>query len=219
MLSLLDHFITSKGLWAVATVTLVLSILAALDELTPLAFGLGLATVAAIAAAGVVDVDHDANSGHEIQCPERMRLGNPARATVTVHHIDREAGQDPFDTISMDLKFDDQTFRVVALNSQQQSLRDLGETRWDFEITPLRTGERRIRFLGSATHSSSKMAGFDVISYDHEVAVHRNTSFVIAELWDSNWRWFLTTMAIPIYTWLAYSSGAIGDVLQRLGIE
>jgi len=112
-----------------------------------------------------------------------------------------------------------QDFSIRALSTQDQLVRPSTVARWDFDMTPLRAGLRRLRLLASMrVKVEGKDEVVDLPSYESEVRVRVAPVLAMRRFCVKNWQWIAGSVAIPLVVWAASDAGrsALKNVLGRL---
>ena len=115
------------------------------------------------------------------------------------------------------LTADPKDFLVQALSTQDQFVRQGSVTRWDFNVTALRSGVRRLRLLASMrVTAEGKDEVVDLPSYESEVRVGIAPVHAVIQFGAENWRWIAGTVAIPLVVWAVTGIGVGPAVLKTL---
>jgi hypothetical protein len=114
------------------------------------------------------------------------------------------------------LTADPRDFSVQALSTQDQFVRQGTVSRWDFDVTALRAGLRRLRVLASMrVRVEGKDEVVDLPSYESEVRVSVAPVRAVGQFCAENWKWIAGTVAIPLVVWAARGAG-LSDILTRV---
>lgn len=95
-------------------------------------------------------------------------------------------------------------FAISALSSEDQLVRDVGFTQWDFDVIPLRSGRRMLRLvvtLRLKRENSQELC--DLPALEREIVVRVAPVHAIAFFTRTHWKWFVASVAIPLVAWLA----------------
>jgi hypothetical protein len=115
------------------------------------------------------------------------------------------------------LTADPDDFSIRPLSTEDQPLRRGQVARWEFDVTPLRGGLRRLRLLASMRIKVEKKDEVvDLPSYESEVKVRVAPVRAVGQFCKRNWQWIAGTIAIPLIVWIAGSTGAGSAVLKNL---
>jgi hypothetical protein len=165
--------------------------------------------------------------------PDEMRVGERERIEIRVGDAKvaeaqllaglRGRGLPQIDTLEVSrlmrvtLVSDDKDFSVQALSNLDQYIREAQVARWDFDITPLRSGQRTLRILVSIrVRVEGKDELIDLPSYECDVHV-RVAPFHTARLvCRKNWQWIASSIAIPLIVWVATKTNAGSALIKQL---
>lgn len=92
----------------------------------------------------------------------------------------------------------DKYFNITKSNENTQLVEDSGYTEWVYGITPLKSGRRKINLVISIIKGDNKKQ----VVYLDEVWVKSNAVVAIKKGWNDNWKWWMTTIIIPLIIWL-----------------
>jgi hypothetical protein len=107
-------------------------------------------------------------------------------------------------------------FRIAVLSNQDQLLSRGAAARWDFDVTPRRSGLRRLRLLASTRMMvSGKEEVRDLPAYERDVAIAVAPLYSIGRFLKSNWKWVLATLGSTI-VWLLYATGLAEKAVHAL---
>jgi hypothetical protein len=113
---------------------------------------------------------------------------------------------------------DPKDFSIQALSTQDQLVRSGAVARWDFDVTPLRGGLRRLRLLASMRMKiEGKDEVVDLPSYESGIQVAVAPMRAVGHFCATNWQWMPGTIAIPLIVWAAIGTGASKVVLEHVG--
>jgi hypothetical protein len=116
------------------------------------------------------------------------------------------------------LTADPKDFTVQSLSNQDQFVRAGSIARWDFDVTPLRGGLRRLRLLASMrVKVEGKDEIVDLPSYESEIRVAVAPVRAVGQFCATNWKWIAGTVAFPILVWAAKGTGVGSKLLKDLG--
>jgi hypothetical protein len=118
---------------------------------------------------------------------------------------------------------DEEDFVVQEVSTRDQYVRPGQVARWDFGVTPLRSGRRQ---LGLMVSIRLKVEGgeevFDLPSYQREVLVAVAPLRATGRFVGANWKWIAGAIVIPFLVWASSQSGAgdaaLGAIRGWLGI-
>ena len=115
---------------------------------------------------------------------------------------------------------DQSDFSIRPLSTNDQYIRDLEVSRWDFDVTPLRSGQRTLRILVSIRLKvEDKDEIIDLPSYEREVRIAVAPLHSAGKFIGQNWQWTAGTIAIPLAIW-GFSHTDLGlDIAKQLGIH
>jgi hypothetical protein len=156
--------------------------------------------------------------------PGTMRVGNMERISVRIgdENVALETLLDGLKprNIILDLAIrmstrmrvrllaENKDFRIEALSSEDQYIFS-GETgRWDFSVTPQRSGRRRLRLLASMridVDGQEELA--DLPAYEREVIVAVAPLYSASRFLKTNWKWIVTALILPVAGWLFLNTG------------
>ena len=164
--------------------------------------------------------------------PSQMRMGNSERIEVRLGDTEqaiealceglRGRSAPRIDRLEIAplmrgaLTADPRDFSVQALSTQDQFVRQGTVARWDFNVTALRAGLRRLRVLASMRIKvEGKDEVVDLPSYESEVRVSVAPVHAVGHFCAENWKWIAGTVAIPLLVWAARGAG-LNDILTRV---
>lgn len=108
-------------------------------------------------------------------------------------------------------------FSIQEINTQDQYVRPGHIARWDFGVTPLRSGTRLLRLLASVR---IRIEGMDEVvdlpTYEREVQVAVAPFRTASQFLGKNWQWLSATIAIPLIVWVVTETDAGKTMLKRL---
>jgi hypothetical protein len=112
--------------------------------------------------------------------------------------------------------FDDD-FKIKSLNNPDQYLR-VGEVgRWDFDVFPLRAGQRALRVLVSIRFRiEGKEELADIPAFERDVRVLVAPLYTLRTFCAKNWQWIAVTIVIPTIVWLASRRSVQDYILHHL---
>ncbi len=104
------------------------------------------------------------------------------------------------------LKGDTDFFRIVPLSSEEQIVAETDYTEWEWDVTPLTSGEGSLRLLAIAVLAveGAGEKNKDLISLDETVVVEINIPWIVATFVGENWQWIIGTIITIIGVLLAY---------------
>jgi hypothetical protein len=152
--------------------------------------------------------------------PSQMRMGNSERIEVRLGDTEqaiealcaglRGRSAPRIDRLEIAplmrvaLTADPRDFAVQALSTQDQFVRQGTVARWDFNVTALRAGLRRLRVLAlMRVRVEGKDDVVDLPSYESEVRVSVAPVRAVGHFCAENWKWIAGTVAIPLLVWAA----------------
>jgi hypothetical protein len=152
-----------------------------------------------------------------------VRLGDPSVAVAKLRNGLRGRGEPRIDHLEVaplmrvELMADPDDFSIRALSNQDQFVRPGTVARWDFDVTPLRGGLRRIHLLASMRiRIEGKEEVVDLPSYETEVKVVVAPARAVGLFCRKNWQWIAGTVAIPIVVWATSNTGLGSAILNHL---
>jgi hypothetical protein len=163
--------------------------------------------------------------------PSRVRVGNSERIEVRLGDAEqaidalreglRGRGAPRIDRLEIAplmrvaLTADPRDFSVQALSTQDQFVRQGTVARWDFDVTALRAGLRRLRVLASMrVKVEGKDEVVDLPSYESEVRVSVAPVRAVGQFGAENWKWIAGTVAIPLLVWATGGAGLSAAILR-----
>jgi hypothetical protein len=108
-------------------------------------------------------------------------------------------------------------FSIQEMSERDQHVRPGRVTRWDFSVTPLRSGTRRLRLRASIRikiEGSDEMA--DLPSYEREVKVGIAPVHAVGQFFSKNWQWVGASVAIPSIVWVVKDTDVGKTALKHL---
>ena len=115
---------------------------------------------------------------------------------------------------------DENDFAVKPLNSIDQYIRDGVVARWDFDVRPLRSGQRVLRILVSIRMKvEGKDEVIDLPSYEREVHVAVAPIHTAGLFVSRNWQWIVGTIALPFVAWGLSHTDLGKAIADHLGIH
>jgi hypothetical protein len=167
--------------------------------------------------------------------PDRMRVGRRERVEIRLGDANvaeaqlREGlkgrGVPQIDRLAISclmrvtLMSDPKDFFVLQLSTTDQYLRTFEPARWDFDVTPLRSGQRVLRVLVVMRFmAEGKEQLRDLPSYEREVRVSVAPLHTAGEFVAKKWQWLTVTLAIPFVAWLARKPAPLLWLLHLVGI-
>jgi hypothetical protein len=165
--------------------------------------------------------------------PDRMRVGRHERIEVRIADADvtvdalreglRGRGIPQIDQLEVTplmrvvLTADTKDFYIQPLNTQDQFVRRGTVARWDFDVTPFRSGVHRLRLLASMRIKvEGKDEIIDLPSYESEVRVAVAPVRAVGQFCARNWQWISGTVVIPLVAWMASTTGPGSAALKQL---
>jgi Lon protease-like protein len=122
-------------------------------------------------------------------------------------------------TMRVALLADENDFSIKALSNLDQYVRDAHIARWDFDATPLRSGERVLRILVTMRLKvEGKDEVVDLESYEREVRVRVSPLHTAGQFLGKNWQWVAGSVVIPLAVWAMAHTDFGAIISQRLGI-
>jgi hypothetical protein len=138
-----------------------------------------------------------------------LREGLRGRGTPNIDRLELAP------TMRVSLVSNAEDFSIQELNSKDQYVRPGRVARWDFGVTPLRSGNRRLRLLASIRIKvEGKDEVVDLPSFEREVRVIVAPVRVVSRFFRKNWQWVAGTVAIPLVAWAVKNTDA-GKVALR----
>lgn len=92
----------------------------------------------------------------------------------------------------------DSAFKIVKNNKTRQLVDTAEYTEWIFYVTPVKSGNRKLNVVVSIVRGEDHK---DIVFHD-TVSILSNPKKEVAYFWNSNWKWFMSTILIPFIIWL-----------------
>jgi hypothetical protein len=109
--------------------------------------------------------------------------------------------------MSVELKADPKDFRIVELNTRAQAILPGHVAQWDFDVTPRRGGEHKLRLLVSLdVQQQDQSKPSNVAAYDHTIPVRSAPFYAVGRFLSSNWKWLGATLIVPTVAWALTNS-------------
>jgi len=167
------------------------------------------------------------NIPDEMQVGERerieIRVGDTKVADAQLLAGLRGRGLPQIDTLEVSrlmrvtLMSDDKDFSVQALSNLDQYIREAQVARWDFDITPLRSGQHTLRILVSIrVRVEGKDELIDLPSYECEVDVRVSPFHTVRLFCRKHWQWIASTIAIPLIVWVVTKTNAGSAIIKQI---
>ncbi|HUX05860.1 MAG TPA: carboxypeptidase-like regulatory domain-containing protein [Acidobacteriota bacterium] len=104
------------------------------------------------------------------------------------------------------LQGDQDFFRIDPLSSEEQIVAEADFTEWEWDVTPLASGEGSLRLLAIAVLAveGAGEKNKDLISLDETIAVEINVPWIVATFVGEYWQWIIGTIIAIIGVILAY---------------
>jgi serine/threonine protein kinase len=158
--------------------------------------------------------------------PSRMKVGRRERLEVRVGDVDvaekilcaglRGKGIPLIDRLEVAplmrvvLIADSTDFSILVLGNADQYVRSGEVARWDFDVTPLRSGRRLLRVLASMrVKVEGKDEIVDLPSFEREVEVAVAPFRATGRFCAQNWKWIAGTIILPAMVWAAGKPGLL----------
>jgi TolB-like protein len=136
--------------------------------------------------------------GDENVAVEALRHGLQGRGTPRIDNLEIA----PLMRVAVTAEPKD--FTIQALSTHDQFVRPGIVARWDFGVTPLRGGLRRLRLAASMRIKiEGKDEVVDLPSYESEIQVSVAPVRAVGQFCGKNWQWIAGTVAIPLVVWAA----------------
>ena len=113
----------------------------------------------------------------------------------------------PYMTVKLDSE-DDGAFKIKALQPQDQFVSTDRPSQWDFNVTPLKSGEQDLELVVGMRikHPGEADEGRFYPLYVRKIDVQVDYLFTVSSFWQSYWQLILTAILIPLfvtgYKWL-----------------
>ena len=92
-------------------------------------------------------------------------------------------------------------FEIVPLTPEEQFVAKDAFTQWQFNVTPLKSGEQELDLLVGVRvqePTGDKETRFHP-TYEHTVMVEVDRVFVVTHFFEENWKWIIGTMLFPVF--------------------
>jgi len=113
----------------------------------------------------------------------------------------------PYMTVKLDCE-DDGAFKIKALQLEDQFVGTDRPSVWNFEVTPLKSGEQHLELIVGVRikHPGETDEGRFYPVYDRKIDVQIDYVFTVSSIWQNYWQWILTAVLIPLsvagFKWL-----------------
>lgn len=93
-------------------------------------------------------------------------------------------------------------FQITPLNSEEQLVDDSTNTIWQWNVTPLRSGENELILRTTVKVLDELGENYkDIPVFEKRVKVNASLSFVTKQFIGDYWQWLTTVIIIPLIVW------------------